>query len=184
MFSPKTFRFEGTDFVGVGGGEERRLAASDILAMVRANHVTRVEETTTHDQRKLSLGRAAMSGGLVVTKTTSIESKRVNDEREPVLYVFRVDGPPWLLRSTAMRYDGLATAMRRSKAENFGVLVGTLRELAPAAAFDTRLLAARAWPSTLVTATRQQLSTSTSSTVDLLAHIVAMSLAKVARPYR
>ena len=75
-------------------------------------------------------------------KVTTNESKRVTDEREPVIYMFRNDAYPWLLTSTQMRYDGLAQDMRRSKMENFEVLVKTLRELSPSAPFDVRLLAA------------------------------------------
>jgi len=183
MFRPRSFRFEGTDFIGSGSGEERRLPLANMFALVRANHVTRNEETVVSQERKVSIGRAALTGGLLTTKTTSKESRRVTNERESVLYVFRTDAAPWLLASTELRYDGLAEGMKLSKLENFEVLVEALRNGAPSATFDTRLLQARV-STTVASASSKHLSTSSSAATDVLAHIVAMSLSRNARPYR
>jgi hypothetical protein len=144
----------------------------------------RTEETTATQERKFSFGRAAATGGLLMTKTTKKESKRVSDEREAVLYVFRSDSAPWLLASTELRYDGLGEDMRRSQVENFEVLQKTLRELSPSALYDTRLLAVRGAASMAVTAGLKHVSESSSGTMDLLAHIVAMALGRGARPNR
>lgn len=183
MFRPKSFRFDRGDLVGLGQGEEHRLPLDGVFALVRANHVTRTEDTVVEKSRKISLGRAALTGGLLATKTSSIESKRVTSEREPVLYLFRSDAAPWLLASTHLNYDGLGADMKISKMENFEVLVRLLRERAPAAAFDARLLAVRSTP-TVVEESPTRLSLSSASTLDVLAHIVAMSLGRAARPYR
>jgi len=184
MFSPKSFRIEGSDFVGSGNGEERRMPAADVFALVRANHRTRIEDTVTSRERKLSFGRAAMTGGLMLTKVRETEAKRIVDEREAVLYLFPIDGRPWLLRSTYMRYDGLGPRMRRSRIENFEVLLGVLRELAPSAPFDGRLLAIRAAPTMVASAGSNQSSATSARTLDILAHVVALALGKGARPYR
>jgi hypothetical protein len=184
MFCPKSFRFEVGDFIGVAKGEERRLPLTEVFALVRATHTTRVEDTVTNHETKLSIGRAAMSGGLMMTKTKTTESKRVADEREAVLYVFRSDAQPWLLQSMQLRYDGLGHEMRRSKIENFDVLQKTLRELAPSAPFDSRLLAVRASAGMVVMAGTKQITASSATAIDLLAHIVAMALGRDTRPYR
>ncbi len=183
MFRPKAFRLEAGDFVGIGQGEERRLPLAAVTALVRATHVTRTEDVVVDRQRKISIGRVALTGGLLATKTAEKESTRVTHEREPVLYVFRADAAPWLLASTQLRYDGLAQDMKISKMENFEVLVRTLRELAPWAAFDARLLSVRA-NTTVVAAGPKHLAMSSSASFDVLAHIVAMSLSRTARPYR
>jgi hypothetical protein len=184
MFRPRTFRFEGGDLIATGGGEERRLPSAGIVALVRATHVTRTEETATKNVRQFSLGRAAMTGGLVPIKSAAVESRRVVDEREAVLYVFRADAEAWLFGASGLRYEGLGAEMRRSQAENFEVLVRTLRDLAPIATYDARLLSVRSWPSTVLSASAKQLTASSSATIDLLAHLVAMTIAKSARPYR
>jgi hypothetical protein len=184
MFRPKSFRLEPGEIVGLGQGEEHRLPFTNVFALVRAHHRTQIEETVTNNEVKLSLGRAAMTGGLMATKVKTTERKRVVDEKEPVLYVFRSDGPPWLLRGTVMNYDGLGPALRVSKMENFEVLVNALRELAPSAPFDTRLLSARPAPHTLAGGAAHHFSTSSSGAIDLLAHVVATSLGQSSRPYR
>jgi hypothetical protein len=184
MFHPKTFRFTEGDFAGFGGGEERRLPLGDIFALVRATHVTHTEDVVTTAQRKLALTSAALTGGLRTTKVTQTESKRVAEEREAVLYLFRGDGTPWLLRSTEMLYDGLGEDMRVSKAENFEVLLQRLREQAPTATYDTRLLAHRSWATIPTSTTAKHLSSSTALAVDVMAFVVAASLARAARPYR
>jgi hypothetical protein len=183
MFRPKSFRFDGGDLVAIGQGAERRLPLADVFAFVRANHVTRTEETVVERKNKISLGRVALTGGILSTKTTTTESRRVVNERESVLYVFRSDAAPWLLASTELRYDGLAEAMKISKLENFEVLLRVLRERAPTAIFDARLIAVRA-NTTVVAASTTHLATSSATAIDVLAHIVAVSLGRAATPYR
>jgi len=183
MFRPKTFRLDGSEIVGVGQGETQRLSYADIFAFVRATHAIQTEDTITTKDRTVSLSRAAATGGLMMTKTSERESKRVTSEREPVLYVFRSDATPWLLASQEMLYDGLGPDMRVSKAENFEVLLRRLRELAPNVPFDTRLLQVRA-PSTIVSSGAKQMTSSSAGTLDVLAHVVTIALNRNTRPYR
>lgn len=183
MFRPRSFRFDGDDLVGAGQGEERRLPLGDVLALIRASHVTRLEDTVVTKQRQVSVGRAVLTGGLLTSKTTLRESRRVTDEREPVLYVFRRSAPPWLLASTQLRYDGLGDQLKISKAENFEVLVRVLRERASSASYDTRLLGARV-RAEIVATSSTHLSTSSSAALDVLAHLVALAHSRASRPYR
>ena len=176
MFHPKRFVLDGADMVATGDGAEQRLVAGSVFALVRAVHATRVEDTVTKTTRQFSAARAALTSGLMSTTTKSVDSIRVTQEREPVVYAFRIDGEPWLFRSTALRYDGLGARMQRSKSENFEVLVQVLRETSPQAPYDARLLAVRAAASTVVTSSSNHLSASSSGTMDLLAHVVAISL--------
>ena len=184
MWTPKAFRFEAGDLLGNAAGEERRLSLAGVFAFVRANHMTQTEEVVLTRERKISLTGAVLTGGLPVTKVSENESRRFAQEREAVLYVFRGDGAPWLLRAMHLRYGGLAERMRVSQTENFEVLLATLRELAPNAAFDSRLVAARPWTSKVVVANTKQTTTTSAPTVDILAHVVAAELARKANPYR
>jgi hypothetical protein len=184
MFRPKSFRFEGTDIVGTGQGVEQRLPLANVFSLVRATHQKRTEQTVTTRERRPSFGRALMTGGLMMTKTTTKESRRVDTEKEPVLYLFRADGAPWLLAATELRYDGLGPEMRVSKAENFEVLLRRLREAAPDAPFDARLVSIRTSLDTVVTSGANHTSTTSASMIDLLAHIVTIAVGRAARPYR
>jgi hypothetical protein len=183
MFRPKTFHFEGDELVGQGGGQERRLPFADVFALVRAVHTTENSETVTTSVTAPSLGRAAMTGGIKVTKTTTRESSRTETMKEPVLYVFRGSEAPWLLASQLLRYEGLGPDLQVSKTANFEVLVRLLRERMPTVPFDTRLLQVR--PATTVTnAGAKNLTMSSAQPLDILAHVIASSLNQQARPYR
>lgn len=174
MFRPRSFRFEGRHIVGVVGHDERRLALANVIALVRAMHAYRDEQTVVDTQRKFSLGRTALTGGLIPVKTTTKQSTRVTNERDAVLYVFSDEAAPWLLASSELRYDGLGDRLAVSTPENFDILTRRLRESAPGATFDARLMQARA-------GTEVQFSTSSATATDVLAHLVGMSIAR-ARP--
>ncbi len=160
-----------------------RVPWGDFVAFVRAIHRTRSESVEKNTSQKFDLGRAAMSGGLMVTKKVTTVTKHASEEREPVLYAFRHHGAPLLFAQSRVRYEALEAALRPSQMENFGVLVRLLRERAPAAAYDERLLAARPQSDRVRAGVHGGVSSSTSDGVDLLAHLVAMAVSR-ATPYR
>jgi hypothetical protein len=183
MFRPKTFRFEGEELVGFNHGVEQRLPLADVFALVRAVHTTESKEVITTTVSTPSLGRAAMTGGLKVTKTTERETSRVETMREPVLYVFRGTDTPWLLASQELRYETLGRDMQVSKAANFEVLIRLLRERMPTVPYATRLLQVRP-AATVMNAGSKNLTMSSIHPLDILAHIVSSALNQQARPYR
>jgi hypothetical protein len=154
------------------------------LAFVRAVHRTRSESIEKNTSQKFDLGRAAMSGGIMVTKNVTTTTKHASEERESVLYVFRQNGAPLLLQQSRLRYDGLGASRRPSQNDNFAALVRVLRERAPRAAYDERLLAPRPGNDRIRAGANGAVSSSTSDGIDLLAHLVAMAVCRAATPYR
>lgn len=183
MFRPKAFRFEGEKLVGQSQGREQRLPLADVFALVRATHTIERSEVVKTTVTTPSLGRAAMTGGIKVTKTTSRETTRTENVREPVVYVFRGSDAPWLLASQELRYDGLGREMTVSKTANFEVLLRLLRERLPAVPLDTRLLYVRP-AARVMNAGAKNLTMSSAHPLDILAHVVASSLNHQVRPYR
>ncbi len=182
MTCPRSFRLDPDAFVAVGP-EEEHLPWNDVLAIVRAVHQTRTGSTTTTKEKKTSLARAALSGGLVMSKTVAKETSRTTEDREPVAYLFRASGePPWLLAASRLRYDGLGMPLAPSQHENFELLLRAVQEHAPHADVDARLLASRSAAETARTTRAGEHSTSSASGVDVLAHVVAMAISK--RPRR
>ena len=112
-------------------------------------------------RRALGLTQAQLA-----TKNVSSERTRVSEAREQVLYVFASSPRPWLVVASRARYDGLGEPLRPMQAENFERLVTVLRERAPSAAFDDRLLAVK---------------TADASTADLLANLVALAMTNARR---
>jgi len=160
---------------------ERRLPYADVLALLPAVHQHRVDTATQTRQTKLSMGRALMTGGMAFTKTVKTNTHNAAEERDVVLYVFRRSGEtPWLLRERGTGWAGLGLALAPSESENYRLAVAALRERAPGATFDDRLMTRKA-------AERSSLSggggnttvkTSSQAGVDLLAHVLALRIAR------
>lgn len=164
-------------------GHTDRVEWTDVVAFIRAVHRTRNESIEKSTGHKLDLGRAAMSGGIMVTKKVTTTSTHTSEEREPVLYVFRQNGAPFLVQQSRLRYDGLGPDLRPSQTENFSTLVRVLRARAPRAAYDDRLITSRPSTDRVRAGAHGAVQSSTSDGVDLLAHLVAMAVSRTT-PYR
>ena len=122
----------------------------------------------------------------MLTKTVKKEKKAITSEREQVLYLFRTSGQtPWILRERATAYAGLGADAGPSSFQNFLTTVTRLRERAPQAVYDERLLApglasgARAAGSRVRgSATGDVVSTTSAGGIDLLAHVLALWIAR------
>ncbi len=180
MFQIRSFALEPDALVcACPGRPEERVAFADLTALVRAVHQTRSEATSTTRERSVSLGRIALSGGLLPTKTITKETKQTSDTREPVLYLFRRTKAPVLLGATRARYGGLGADVRPAQHQNFERLIAILRSLAPGAQYDTRLLSLRAGAQEKLSSGRRgEHSASSASGVDVLAHTVALVLSR------
>ena len=95
-----------------------------------------------------------------------------------MLYIFRAGGEtPWLLRERGTSYAGLGAGLVASSAQNFLSTIAWLRERAPSALYDERLLNPRNAVLRLTrsgSASASTLSTSSAGGVDLLAHLIAL----------
>lgn len=175
MFAVRSFRFEPDALVvPTAHGSEERLPYGSIAVLVRATHSTRSKTTEKSKERQFSIGRLAMSGGTLPVKTVVKETTRTTEDREAVLYVFRHGGPPWIVRASKTRYDGLGSDLKPVVLENFQTFVKQLRgNAAPHGVYDERLLQVRGGA-----------EPSSAATVDLLAHLVAIAMSRSGDAYR
>jgi hypothetical protein len=166
----------------VAGGQS--LPYADVLCLLRAVHRARAKTETKTSERKFDVGKSLLSGGLANSKVVTKTSTEASESREPVLYVFRRSGAtPWILRESRTSYEGLGAARGLTATANFATTVRLLRERAPQATYDERLVQAhRAGErgSLQGTGARSTVTTSFASGVDALAHLVALSLARSA----
>jgi len=178
MLSPREFSID-AEALEVPGVQDGRVPYDSILAMLPAIRLTSDSSTSTVTKRKLSLGRALMTGGLKPTRKKSKISHTQTDEREQVLYLYRkARARPLLLCELRLRYANLEEFMCASTAENFTALVTLLRKRAPGAIFDDRLAAQlRKTDSIDVSGTTQQrtITKSNASSIDLAAHLVLIA---------
>jgi hypothetical protein len=145
------------------------LPFADIGALVRALHRGTTTTTEQVKERKLRPVMAIATGGMVMSKKTTREVTRHEEHREQVLYVFRRSGEaPWILRERGALYGGLGADTGPTAFENFQTTIRKLRERAPSAAYDERLMTAR---------TIRGVAQGSEAT-DLLAYLIALHAMK------
>ncbi len=110
-----------------------------------------------------------------MTKTTTREEKTIAQDRDALLYVFRVSGEtPWILHERSADYSALGSALAPSSAQNFLAVAARLRSLAPQAIYDERLTAPGSAPTRLLHTAKPGITASSTATgVDLVAHLIA-----------
>jgi hypothetical protein len=168
MVALKDFRL---DEIGLAadGSRGEHLPYDDVLTLLRATQRTATRETKEVKEKKFSVGRAIATGGLVNRKTTTREVTTQTTTLEQVLYLFRRSGAtPWILCERGARYTGLGENLRPTSLENFVTTMRRLRELAPAALYDERLMHSR--PIRAVA--------DGAEATDILAHLIALDFAR------
>jgi hypothetical protein len=170
MVSIRDFRIENGELLVLGTHGEAidRVAFGDVLTLIRLLH-RRVEVTTTVEKKKsFAPGRALLTGGVLHSKTKEREVTTQSEEREQALVLHRRVGKPLVLRETAAHYDGLGAERSVTTLQNFARFVERIRREAPRASFDDRLV--------------QRKPREGDGGIDLVVHLLALSLAKRAAP--
>jgi len=170
----------GPDGVTLAEPPDARLPFDDVLALVSAVHRQHADTTTTSRETKFSMQRALLTGGVALTKTVTKETRSASDDRAGVLYVFRRSGQtPWILREHGTAWTGLPV-LAATESENYRAAVALLRERAPGATFDDRLVTRKAPERTALSGSGSQktVRSSTEAGVDLLAHLLALWIAR------
>lgn len=96
--------------------------------------------TRTVTERKLSLGKTMLAGGIPIFKKVETQEEVTSEERGKVLYLYAGDRPPAVFTQNGMTYDGFGAAMKLSRELNFSFLLSQLRLRCPTVVFDDRLL--------------------------------------------
>jgi len=124
-----------------GDSRNREIAYGDIDLLLPGTRITEQSGTITVTERKFSLGKTILSGGIPLTKKVERQEEVTGGERENILYLYAADHPPVLFSQGGMTYDGFGPAMKLSRELNFAFLKSELRRLCPGARHDDRLLA-------------------------------------------
>ncbi len=146
------------------------LPYGDVFAILRAVH----ESSSTSERNVDSPDRMVSESS---SQTVTVRSQ----QREHVAYFFRRSGErPWLLRERHTSYVGLGQERGPVAFANFTRLLVRLREASPMAVFDDRLVRRR-----VVERLDTGGLTSSRQGMDLLAHLLAMTIASQGgSPYR
>ena len=145
----------------------------EIDLLLPGTSIARNSETVTVSERKLSLGKTLMAGGIPMTKKIERQEEIETEECERVIYLYAGKRPQVIFRQNVLTYEGFGAAMKMSRDLNFAFLMGELRRVSPDAAYNDRLLS-RGGPARLLgPAQRMERS------LDLAAEVLAQCLLRV-----
>ncbi len=122
------------------GGRTLAVAYRDIRVILRGTSIACSTSTVKSEKRSLSLGRAVLTGGLSITKTTKTVREVRTEEREGFLTLYAEGHPILLFREGSLSYDSLGATRSLSGTENFARLLSELRGRCTSARYDERLL--------------------------------------------
>ncbi len=98
-------------------------------------------ETKTTTEKKLSLGKTVMTGGIPMYKKVKHQQEVTSETSEKILYLYiNKRREPIVFSQNSLTYEGLGDAMKLSREMNFTYLISELHRLCPGAAYDDRLL--------------------------------------------
>ncbi len=128
--------------ISVESRDGRRLAVdySSIDLILRGTCIEVKSETRSVKERKFSLGRAVLSGGIIITKSKKSTHQAETEDREGFFNLYSANGLTLEFREKSLVYESLSPALKPSGAENFAYLISELRRRQPVAVFDDRLL--------------------------------------------
>ncbi len=113
----------------------------EIDLLLPATSIVEYSETKTVTERKFSLGKTILAGGIPMSKKVEHQKEVATEERGKLLYLYAGrQQQPVVFSQDGMTYDGLGAAMKLSRELNFTYMISELRRLSPGAAYDDRLL--------------------------------------------
>jgi hypothetical protein len=113
-------------------GQPHRCPPDAIALLQRGTRLAISEEKVTSTERKLSVGRAVLSGGLLLTKKVEKTTVKTSESAEPFLLVQRGDGEPdVMLYERRLDYRALGPEMQPASRGNLEVVWSKLKAMAP-----------------------------------------------------
>lgn len=120
-------------------GEALTLPWGEIAMILRAVRAVRSDTEHTEKSTRLSVGKAVVTGGLMFTKTTERTVRTSEEAVEQLVLVYTRSGSVVALAETRLEFTGLGV-LQPSRTANMAELARRLRERAPGAFSDDRLL--------------------------------------------
>ena len=126
--------------IETGDGQCAEVPFGDIDLILPGTSISGYSETKTVTERKLSIGKTLLSGGIPMTSKIERQEEVTTEERRKVLHLYAGSRPAVVFSQEGLTYDGLGAAMKLSRELNFAYLISELRRLCPGAGYDDRLL--------------------------------------------
>ncbi|HEC96859.1 MAG TPA: hypothetical protein ENI58_01660 [Nitrospirae bacterium] len=121
-------------------GETILLDYGLIEIILRGTYIEQVTETTIEKGKKLSLGLAVISGGLVMRKSFEKHHVDTSENREGFLNLYDSMRRIIVLRENALVYSSLGSRLQPTRTANFAFITAELKRRCPYASYDESLL--------------------------------------------
>lgn len=141
LFIVRRFEFEDRVLkIETHNGQQEILPYAEIALLLTGTSVVGHSETKTIVEKKFSIGKTLLAGGIPMTKKVERQEEVSSEESEQVLYLYAHDRPTAIFSLNGMNYDGFGAEMKLSRKLNFSHLISQLRLHASGTASDDRLL--------------------------------------------
>ncbi|MDY0190164.1 MAG: hypothetical protein RBR22_05470 [Desulfuromonas sp.] len=120
-------------------GQQLDVNYAEIQLLLRGAGIISSVHTETTTKKKIALGRALATGGLVLRKKVSSSVTSVNSERQPFCHIYTANYPAIVLRQDDLDYAALGAERKLSREANFNWICSELRRLCSMARWDDRL---------------------------------------------
>lgn len=111
----------------------------DVELLLRGSDIVRATETEAVTEKKFSMGRALVSGGLMLTKTQKSVRESTTENRECFFHLYSPSQPPLVFRENSLNFEGLGPDLKPTRGLNFAFVWAELRRRCSAALIDERL---------------------------------------------
>ena len=108
-----------------------------ILPSVQRRGIAKENSVT---ERKLSIGRTVMMGGLPMSKKVTRQETVLNDEYEHVLYLCGGNRARLVCGQNSMAFEGLKDEIKPTREMNYKLFISKIRQSCPDAVYDDRLM--------------------------------------------
>jgi hypothetical protein len=167
----RRFEFAGETLqVETGSGQQLAIPYGEIDLLVAGMSIVGQSEIKTVTERKFSLGKTVLAGGIPMSSKVERLEEVTTEERGRVLYLRSGSRPAIVCAQNIMSYAGLGAEMKLSRELNFAYFLSQLRLRSPGAVYDERLLNRVSQVRLLGPAQHQEAG------LDLAAEILALSL--------
>ncbi len=121
-------------------GESLVVDYSRMEIILRGTCIEQFTTTTIEKEKKLSLGRAVISGGLVLSKSTEKHHVDTSENREGFLNLYAGMKHIIAFRENSLVYSSLGSMLKPTRSANFAFITDELKRRCPDASYSDALL--------------------------------------------
>jgi hypothetical protein len=173
-------------------GDAMQLAWSDLLAVLRGSRESRTEADRTERSKRLSVGMAVATGGLIMTRSSTRNVRSSDSSFQQVILVYARDGRSAALVEGQVDFSCLGADLQPSSTANMNTLSRRFQEQAKGAFHDDRLLRLGRRPLPFVAGNETRSTTSamvvtrqdTAASLDVLAEVMRQAAGQGLLPHR